>query len=198
MIEVGPPARPELGQQSRVYADAFVTDPGWIAVGPDDERRRWHYVRRTCGGEVRAIRRLGGAALVTRDDGRVSGSITWFPPTGRPEALLAMAVQAGGPVLAGPAVLIRSLQADARMKSVHCHEPHLFVSLLAVDPQRQRGGRGRALLNAAIAEARRLEVPTFLTTANPANLPYYRSFGFEVTGEVELPRGAPLWALLKP
>jgi len=52
------------------------------------------------------------------------------------------------------------------------------------------------VLNMAKADA--VEVPTHLTTAKPDNLPYYASFGFAITGEVSLPRGAPLWYMLRP
>ena len=103
--------------------------------------------------------------------------------------------QAPAAVRAGPGVLRRSLAADSALSAGHPAEPHLFVALLAAHPRHQRGGRGRALLTAAIERAQTLEVPVYLDTANPANLPYYRSFGFAVVGEARLPRGAPLWYL---
>jgi hypothetical protein len=49
-----------------------------------------------------------------------------------------------------------------------------------------------------LAEADEREVPVYLDTAKPDNLPYYRSFGFELTGEGDLPRGATIWYLLRP
>jgi predicted N-acetyltransferase YhbS len=74
----------------------------------------------------------------------------------------------------------------------------VFVSLLAVHPSRQRSGHGRALLSEALRRADEQGVPAYLDTANPANLPYYRSFGFELVGEDRLPRDAPIWHLLRP
>jgi hypothetical protein len=32
---------------------------------------------------------------------------------------------------------------------------------------------------------------------SPANLPYYRSFGFVSTGEASLPRGAAVWFMVR-
>jgi GNAT superfamily N-acetyltransferase len=90
------------------------------------------------------------------------------------------------------------LRGQATLDRAHPDEPHLFVSLLAVHPSHQRGGRGRVLLNEALRRADEAGVHAYLDTANPANLPYYRSFGFELIGEERLPRGAPLWLLLKP
>jgi hypothetical protein len=57
---------------------------------------------------------------------------------------------------------------------------------------------GRALLSKAIERAEQLQVPTYLDTANPDNLPYYGSFRFEPTGQTQLPRGAPLWFMFRP
>lgn len=195
MIEVGTMRGGERPTLAALYADAFADDPGWLAVGPDARRRRWHYTRRVCGGELLAARRAGGAVLVARDDGVPGAAIVWFGPEGDVASPWMTAAQAPGAVLGGPRVLARSLAAEARMNGLHPAEPHLYVSLLAAHPRLQRGGRGRLLLQAALAEADRLEVPACLDTANPANLPYYHQFGFAVTGEAVLPRGAPLWFL---
>jgi len=95
-------------------------------------------------------------------------------------------------------VLARSLRAEAVLFGGRPDEPYVYVSLLAVRPSHQRGGRGRALLNAALADADALGVPVHLTTANPDNLPYYAGFGFSMTAEKTLPRGAPLWYMDRP
>lgn len=195
--EVSPLLPGERRAAARLFGDAFVDDPGWTSVGPSSARRRWHYVRRVCGGELLACRRAGGTALATRDEGRVSGVIVFYPPEALPSPWWVTVVQSPGAILAGPPTGLRSLTGDARIREGHPGEPHLYVSLLSVAPALQRGGRGRALLGAALAEADARGVPVHLDTANPANLPYYRSFGFVVTGEVALPRGAPLWYLLR-
>jgi ribosomal protein S18 acetylase RimI-like enzyme len=84
------------------------------------------------------------------------------------------------------------------MHKGHPEEPHVFVWMLAVAPQAQRSGVGRALLSKAIERAEQLQVPTYLDTANPDNLPYYGSFGFDRRGQTQLPRGAPLWFMFRP
>lgn len=182
---------------ARMFSDAFVDDAGWTAVGPDDRERRRRFARRVCGGELWAARRAGGDVLVTSDDGEPTAAIVWFGPEARTSSPWLTIGQAPGSALGGPGALRRSLAADATMGAGHPHEPHLYVSLLAAHPRRQRGGRGRVLLEAALAEATRLGVPAYLDTANPANLPYYHRFGFRPTGEATLPRGAPIWFLVK-
>jgi ribosomal protein S18 acetylase RimI-like enzyme len=100
-------------------------------------------------------------------------------------------------VLAGPSVLRRSLVADNAMHRGHPGEEHFFVWMLTVSPAAQRSGVGRALLSTALERADARGVPTYLDTANPDNLPYYASFGFENTGQGKLPRGAPLWYMYR-
>jgi GNAT superfamily N-acetyltransferase len=198
VIEVGPMRAGERRAVARMYGDAFVDDPGWIGVGPNGRERRRRYARRICGGEVWAAGRVGGTVLVTRDDGVPSAAVVYYPPDAIPLSLLITVAEVPGAALAGPQVVVRSLRADARLQAGHPEESHVFVSLLAAHPDHQRGGRGRALLNAAIAAADGLGVPTYLDTANPENVPYYRSFGFRETGQAQLPRGANLWYLLRP
>lgn len=198
MIEVRPMRRDQLGATAQVFAEAFVDDPGWTDVGPDDRARRSAYVRRICRGELRVAERVGGTVLITSDDGLPSAAIVWFPATGLRGTWRLTAAQVPGAVLSGPAALSRALRTQAAMAGGHPPEPHLHVSLLAARPSHQRSGLGGALLERALAEARRTDVPAYLDTANPANLPYYHRFGFRPRGEARLPRGAPIWFLLRP
>jgi GNAT superfamily N-acetyltransferase len=191
-----PPDR--FGEASVVMADAFLDDPGWKAVGPDDPARRHGYIRRVCRGSLEVVRRFGGPIWQVERDGRVAGVLSSLDPgQWPPPQLRATLHQALGPALAGPGVLWRSLAADSAMHKGHPDEDHLFVWMLTVSPSAQRSGVGRALLSTALERAAAKGVPTYLDTANPANLPYYGSFGFEPTGQTELPRGAALWFMYR-
>ena len=179
-------------------ADAFMDDPGWRAVGPDDPKRLHDYIRRVCGGILRVCSRRGGHIWQVERDGKTVGVLSSLDPSGWPPPQLpSLAAQALGPTLAGPAVLARSLRADSAMHRGHPDEPHLFVWMLTVSPAAQRTGVGRALLSTALARADELGVPTYLDTAKPANRPYYASFGFREVGEAALPRDAVLWYMLR-
>jgi GNAT superfamily N-acetyltransferase len=185
-------------EASVVMADAFLDDPGWKAVGPDDRQRRHRYIRRLCRAVLGLTARRGGRIWQVDRDGRAVGVLSSLDPgQWPPPQLPALTAQAPGPILAGPAVLWRSLQADNTMHRGHPLEPHLFVWMLTVAPSAQRSGVGRALLATALARADELGVPTYLDTANPANLPYYGSFGFVSTGEAPLPRGAAVWFMVR-
>jgi GNAT superfamily N-acetyltransferase len=197
-VDVTELPRERFDEASVVMADAFMDDPGWQAVGPDHPTRLHDYIRRVCGGVLRVSARRGGRIWRVERDGRTVGVLASLDPgQWPPPQLPSLAAQAAGPMLAGPAVLARSLKADSAMHRGHPGEPHLFVWMLAVAPPAQRTGVGRALLSTALARAEELGVPTYLDTAKPANLPYYRSFGFEQVGQTTLPRDAPLWFMLR-
>jgi GNAT superfamily N-acetyltransferase len=197
-MEVVALPRERYREASVVMADAFLDDPGWSAVGPDDPRRRHAYIRRVCHGVLGVVARRGGSNWHVERGGRTAGVIaTLDPGQWPPPQLPALAAQALGPVLAGPSVLWRSLGGDAAMHKGHPEDPHFFVWMLTVSPTAQRSGIGRALLSAALKRADEFGVPTYLDTANPDNLPYYGSFGFEPTGQTALPRGAPLWFMYR-
>ncbi len=100
-----------------------------------------------------------------------------------------------GFALAGPGPIVRGLRFSSTQDQGHPTEHHVFLWFLAVDPTRQRQGIGRALLARVFEEA---QAPVYLDTSNPANVPYYASFGFEETGRAPLPRGATLWFMRRP
>lgn len=96
----------------------------------------------------------------------------------------------GEPYLERGAVLLRLTE------DVHPREDHWYLETLGTLPERQGQGLGSALL-AAMAE--RLDadgVPAYLESSNERNVPLYRRYGFEVTGEIVLPDdGPPLWLM---
>ncbi|HJU48282.1 MAG TPA: GNAT family N-acetyltransferase, partial [Gaiellaceae bacterium] len=98
-------------------------------------------------------------------------------------------------LLAGPPAIVRGLRTMTVQDKGHPHEPHVFLWFLAVDPARQRSGVGRELLQRVFEDA---GAPVYLDTSNPANLPYYASFGFEEIGSGDLPRGAKMWFMKRP
>ena len=98
-----------------------------------------------------------------------------------------------GPLLAGPAPLTRSLGAQRVIEDAHPSYDHFLVWMFAVSPAHQRRGLGGRLMGEALREADSDEVPAYLWTGNPDNLPYYRSHGFVVIDERPIPGGVPNW-----
>jgi ribosomal protein S18 acetylase RimI-like enzyme len=196
-MEVRPLARELERPAAEVVAAAFLDDPGWTAVGPNSPARRLRMLRGYIRGLLAVARRWGGPVLGAFDGDRLVGALIAFAEGRYPPPPWAMLFEARGIVPAGPPTLIRALRGQVVLERGHPHEPHAFVSVLAVDPASQRKGAGRALLGQVLADADEREVPVYLDTAKPDNLPYYRSFGFELTGEGRLPREATIWYLLR-
>ena len=189
------PARHE--DVALVLADAFLDDPGWLAVGPSRERARLRLLRSFFRVILRETTRHGGPIWCAVRDGEVVGTAVAFadgrayPP---PRATLAE----GPPfLLAGPAPAIRGAWIDAIFKRRHMHEPHLYLWQLAVHPDAQRQGVGRALMGRILEDAEAAESPAYLETTKPENVPYYGSFGFRVVDEADLLRGAHVWFMLR-
>ncbi len=182
-----------------VLADAFLDDPGWVAVGPQRRRARWRYIHRTCLGAIRIGQRWCGPSwCIVEGDAAVAvltgcAAGRWPPPR-----LSAARHLAAGPLLAGPATLARSLGAQRVIEAHHPAHEHFLVWMFAVSPAHQRRGLGRRLMREALAAADAGAVPAYLWTGNPDNLPYYRSYGFEVLAEAPIPGGVPNWFMQRP
>ena len=177
-----------------VLADAFLDDPGWVSVGPRHSDARWKFIYRTCLGAIRIGERWCGPSwCITEEGGPIAVLTGCAPGLWPPPRLRALPYLATGSLLAGPAPLARSLGAERIFEAKHPDYHHFLVWMFAVSPAHQRRGLGRRLMNEALAQADSSEVPAYLWTGNPDNLPYYRSHGFEVFDEAVIPGGAPNW-----
>jgi GNAT superfamily N-acetyltransferase len=70
-------------------------------------------------------------------------------------------------------------------------EPVWLLDTVAVAPEAQGQGLGRAVLAPGIEAAARAGHPAFLETSTQRNVVFYERLGFEVTAEVPLPDGGP-------
>ena len=138
----------------------------------------------------------GGPIYGAFDDGRLAGVAATFaaglypPPTHPNHAPVPPRLSRRR-----PRPIVRGLRFSAIQERGHPHDEHVYLWFLAVDPQHQRGGIGRALLARVYEEA---TAPVYLDTANPANVPYYASNGFEEIGKADRPRGATMWFMRRP
>ena len=81
--------------------------------------------------------------------------------------------------------------------TAHPEVEHWYLAVLGVDPCCRGKGYGSALLARGLAACDRSRVAAYLETANPANLPFYRKFGFEVIGEIQVGGAPSLTRLLR-
>lgn len=90
----------------------------------------------------------------------------------------------------------RGKQLDELMKANHPEEPHWYLAVIGSDPTYRAQGFGHALMASRLDRIDAEHAPAYLESSNPDNIPYYERFGFEVTGEIEVPDGGPtLWPM---
>jgi ribosomal protein S18 acetylase RimI-like enzyme len=76
---------------------------------------------------------------------------------------------------------------------VHPREPpHWYLGFIGVDPARQGQGVGAALLRSRLRRSDEEGLAAYLESSNPEHVPIYQHFGFDVTGTLGLPEGAPV------
>jgi GNAT superfamily N-acetyltransferase len=195
-VEIRPLESSYYDAAAVLLADAFIDDPGWLAVGPDRRARRYGVLRRFHRTALGVVHRYGRPIYGAFEDGRIVGIAATFAAGLYPPPSLRTTLRfLPGFLRAGPGPIVRGLRFSAIQERGHPHDEHVYLWFLAVDPQHQRGGVGRALLACVYEEA---EAPVYLDTANPDNVPYYASNGFEEIGEAEGPRGAKMWFMRRP
>ncbi len=75
--------------------------------------------------------------------------------------------------------------------------PHWTLELVAVDPAAQGKGVGGALMSYGLAKCDRLQMPAFLGSSNPMNLPFYKRLGFVQVAEVQLPGIPAMYPMIR-
>jgi hypothetical protein len=80
----------------------------------------------------------------------------------------------------------------------HPHAPHWYLQVLGTDPPSQGRGYAGLLMRRQLALVDADRLPAYLETSKASNIPIYGAYGFEVTGEVALPGGVPLYSMWRP
>jgi ribosomal protein S18 acetylase RimI-like enzyme len=180
----------ELPALSGVLARAFFDDPVARWSCPSD-RRRPHVNRRFFAVRLRQL--IEQEQVYTTPDG--AGAALWALPdrwrtTARDLLPLVPLVPGWGWRL--PRV-IRGL---LRVEEAHPETPpHFHLAVLGTEPSRQGEGIGSALLGPVLELCDRDHLPAYLESSRESNIAFYARHGFRVTGEVELPKGPPVWPM---
>jgi ribosomal protein S18 acetylase RimI-like enzyme len=176
-----------------VLAEAYASDPllCWIFA---EEQNRTDAIAAWLGPFVEDYLGSGQVDVVSDQDEiagplwRMPGDRIEYPPLPSIAGLLAALIGArGAGNVAGSLHSIAGLTPE---------DSHAYLNFLAVRPALQGRGLGRTVIAPGIAKADSLEVGVHLESANPRNLPFYESFGFEVRDQIVLaPDGPKLWAM---
>jgi GNAT superfamily N-acetyltransferase len=178
----------------RALADAFVEDPifGWLI--PDDARRRAR-LRRFFGLELRSVVLPKGQAWTSEEK---NGASLELPPGAW---RMPFATQLGH----GPAFtrvfglqLPHALALITLMEKRHLREPHYYIAYVGVAPAAQGHGLGTRLLRPTLDRCDRERLPAYLEATSERNRALYERLGFQVQDELRLGSSPPLWPMRRP
>lgn len=157
---------------------AFVSDPFIRWMFPDARQFLTYFpqVLKFYGG--RAFD--SGSAYRSEDFGAAA---LWLPPGVSPdEEALGAVLQEGVDGELQEEVFAMLDQAGAS----HPEVSHWHLPVIGVDPRHQGRGYGSALLARGLEVCDLGHVAAYLEATNPANIPLYKRFGFEVVGEIQV------------
>ncbi len=184
------PRRRDVGNVSEALVQAFLDDPMWATILPD-ERIRERLMRPMWKALLRYAL-VYGEVTTTHD---AAGAACWLAPDATKTTLL-RTVRTG---MGLPFAVARFPRAD-RLRFLQvtslldvCHErhmpaPHWYLWALGVKPSHQRQGIGTALLRPGLARADREDCACYLETGTPENVSFYEKLGFRILEEADLPQ----------
>ena len=180
----------DVRELAKVLGRAFFDDPPFVWMLPDERSRE-----RRAAGVFRAILRSQamryGGVDVASDGAAIVGGAIWLPPghwaptTGEQLRSLPGHARALGRGMG------RATDLVAAMVKHHPREEHWYLYAIGVDPARQGQGIASALLRSRLARCDADAMPAYLESTKSGNVPLYEHFGFEVTGTLNPPKGAP-------
>jgi ribosomal protein S18 acetylase RimI-like enzyme len=168
---------------------AFSTDPmaRWTFPDPATYLTVMPQVAAAFGGNGFGH---GAAHLV---DGGI-GAAMWLPPGVVPDAeRLAALTEAHAP----KERVGDMTQVFAQMDRYHPADACWYLPLIGVDPAYQGRGCGSALLRYALARCDRDNLPAYLESSNPRNIPLYQRHGFEILGSIQAGSSPTLVPMLR-
>jgi ribosomal protein S18 acetylase RimI-like enzyme len=168
---------------------AFSTDPAVRWMYPAPETYLAYFPQ--------FVSAFGGRAFESRTAhyiGDVQAAALWLPPGVQPdeEALMNL-FQRTVPEQNQEALFSMFEQ----MGDYHPHEPHWYLPLIGVDPVQQRKGYGSVLLEHTLKVCDEDQMPAYLESSNPENIPLYQRHGFEVLGIIQGGSSPPVTPMLR-
>lgn len=181
-----PATTEDLPELSQALAAAFFDDPvlSWCYRDPG---RRSEILPRFFAAIAEATLAAGG--IYTTAD-VVAGAI-WIPPGagGDDERLAATLGEVSGEHAQ------RLFQLLELIDAVHPTKSHHYLFVLGTRPEWQSRGIGSALMAPVLETCDRDGIPAYLEASSERNKALYLRHRFEVTQELRLPEGPPIWCM---
>jgi ribosomal protein S18 acetylase RimI-like enzyme len=178
---------------SQSLARAFLTDPVFRFLAPNgDDAARLKKLEAVMG----IFFKLGlphGACYTTTHYESVT---LWRPPNEWDVPFWAYVTNGPALLSAFGGGVFRALAVADMMEKVHPHEPHWYLQTIGTDPAFQGKGYGGVIMRDRLAAVDAAHMPCYLESSKDTNIPIYQSFGFELTGEMQVPNGGPkIWPM---
>lgn len=175
--------RPELAAEAgELLAASHADYPSFRYLIPEPQRRR-RMLRAFLSAAARDAA-LHAQPRVAYDDGGIVGVALWMPPGTFPLST-SRKVRMTPAILRAALIACGSFPALARLgatlEKTHPSDSSWYLQALGVHPRAQRCGVGGKLVAPVLALADEAGLPCHLHTSDPANIEYYRRFGFEVS-----------------
>lgn len=189
-LQVRVARRAQAPEIADVLARAFHDDPAFSWMLPV-EGSRARRLRRYFLTELQHEALRHGGVELAHADGRIAGAAVWFPPgtwsPGTELSALPGYLRAFGRRLG-----IASQYSSIAVRAHPREQPHWYLAIIGVDPSRQGQGVGAALLRSRLEDCDNEALPAYLESSPLQNVPLYEHFGFQATGALDLPDGAPV------
>jgi len=181
---------PRLAQS---LANAFYDDPVISWMIPDDEKR----LRLGPFGFGTWLQKIYmPKSEVYTDEARAVGAL-WAPP-GKWRMSVGLQARLAPRMfrLFGVRRMPQILKGLATLDKAHPDDqPHYYLGILGTDPDHQGKGLGGAAMQPVLERCDTEGLGAYLESSKEQNVPFYRRHGFEVTGEIHMPDGPPLWPM---
>ena len=175
---------------SQTLARAFYDDPVMMHFLPEDSTREARL-----GRVFRLLARMARRYNTTFVTSGYEAATLWRPPNGWHVPFWAYIVN--GPELLGifGTGVARVMSTMDMMEKIHPEKPHWYLQVIGTDPAKQGKGFASLIMRNQLAVADEARMPCYLESSKDTNIPIYRNFGFEVTGEIQVPGGPKLWPM---
>ena len=172
-----------------ILADAFGEDPVMTWICHDSEYPKWAWP-------------IGVPSFLPHNEVYVSesgsGAALWLPPGVELSIPLSPRVLWDAWRRFGLGAIVRYFQYMSLVENHHPKDRHYYLFAIGVRPGSRGRGVGSALLSHVLLKCDREGVGAYLECSNPRNITLYQRHGFDVQGEVVLPRkGPPLWFMYR-
>jgi ribosomal protein S18 acetylase RimI-like enzyme len=124
----------------------------------------------------------------------LSGAALWLPPGVEPDDASILDILQRSVSQTEQAGVFAVFE---EIERYHPSFPHWYLSVLGVDPTQQGKGYGSALMQTVLRQCDRDCIPAYLESSNPANIPFYERYGFEVLGTIQIQNSPKITPMIR-